>query len=64
MYNNILSPFGDVWRKNDFIKKYHPFKNIASYTEFIYSPKDYLTDVEKIKEEDLSKYLDILTFKN
>ena len=64
MYNNILSPFGDVWRKNDFIKKYHPFKNIASYTEFIYSPKDYLADVEKIKEEDLSKYLDILTFKN
>ena len=64
MYNNILSPFGDVWRKNDFIKKYHPFKNIASYTEFIYSPKDYLTDFEKIKEEDLPKYLDILTFKN
>ena len=25
MYNNILSPFGDVWRKNDFIKKYHPY---------------------------------------
>ncbi len=64
IYNNILSPYGNIWRTKDFIKKYKPFKNVSSFGMYGYSPADYIKDDYKIKQEDLGEYLDVLTFTN
>lgn len=62
MYNNILSPYGNEWRNKQLILKYKPFKNIASFGKYCYSPYDYLRDFYKLSQEELKDNLDVLTF--
>ena len=64
MFNNILSPYGNEWRKKELILKYKPFKNIASYGKYCYSPYDYLHEFYKLSQEELKDNLDVLTFDN
>lgn len=64
MFNNILSPYGNEWRKKDLILKYKPFKNIASFGKYCYSPYDYLKEFYNLSDKELKDNLDVLTFDN
>lgn len=62
IYNNILSPYGTPWFENNFIIKYKPFKNVAAYGMYGYSPADFFKDTYNILEKDLDKYLDVYSY--
>ncbi len=62
MFYNIISPFGDIWHKKDYIQKYKPFKNISFYNMYGYSPINFLKDHYHISDEDLPNFLDVLSF--
>lgn len=64
IYNNIISPYGNVWRSKNFILNYKPFKNIASFGKYCFSPYDYLNEVFKLTKDELKNNLDVLTFDN
>lgn len=62
LFNNIISPYGIPWEKNEYVTKYNVFKNVTSYTMLSYTPVDYLKEKYSYSNEELKQALDIYDY--
>lgn len=62
IFINMISPYGEPWIENDYIRKYKPFKNICDYNFIGYNPVTFLSKKIGIEEKEMEKYIDSQSF--